>query len=211
MSPEQVRGRATDARSDIFSFGVILHEMLSGARPFRGDSAADTMSAILREDPPDLSVTNRTVSPALERVVRHCLEKSPEQRFQSVRDLAFDLEALSTAATQRVEAPPARGLRRLSRVGFPTMVGLAALLTGLLAGRFLLEPRPTSAVGYKRLTFRRGSVDSARFAPDGQTIVYAASWDGARQPQLFSTRKESPESLALALRDGPDAGSSFAS
>jgi len=80
MSPEQVRGKPADARSDIFSFGAILYEMLSGQRAFKGDSAADTMSAILKEDPPDLSVTNQNVSPGLERIVRHCLEKNPEQR-----------------------------------------------------------------------------------------------------------------------------------
>ncbi len=100
MSPEQVRGRPADARSDIFSFGAILYEMLSGKRAFHGDSAADTMSAILKEDPPDLSVTNQKISPGLERIVRHCLEKNPEQRFHSAHDLAFDLEALSgTSAT----------------------------------------------------------------------------------------------------------------
>jgi len=95
MSPEQVRGIALDPRSDIFSFGAILYEMLSGKRAFHGDTAADTMSAILKEDPPDLNETNRNVSPALERVVQHCLEKNPEQRFHSARDVAFDLETLS--------------------------------------------------------------------------------------------------------------------
>jgi serine/threonine protein kinase len=79
MSPEQVRGRPADARSDIFSFGAIFYEMLSGTRAFQGDSSADTMSAILREDPPDLSATNRSISPGLERIVRHCLEKNPER------------------------------------------------------------------------------------------------------------------------------------
>jgi Tol biopolymer transport system component len=202
MSPEQVRGQPADARSDIFSFGVILHEMLSGMRPFRGDSAADTMSAILREDPPELFATNRNVSPGLERVVRHCLEKSPEQRFHSAHDLAFDLEALSTASTPGAAVSPTSLRRRLPRGALPALVGLAALLLGLLAGWFLGKPSPAPPATYKRLTFRRGQVGSARFAPDGQTIVYAAWWDGAPQPQLFSTRNESPESLALALRDG---------
>jgi serine/threonine protein kinase len=95
MSPEQVRGRPADHRSGIFSFGAILYEMLSGRRAFRGESPADTMSAILSEDPPELSETNRTIPPALERVVNHCLEKNPEERFNSARDLAFAIEALS--------------------------------------------------------------------------------------------------------------------
>ena len=95
MSPEQVKGKPADQRSDIFSFGAILYEMLSGARAFHRDSAAETMSAILREEPPDLSATNKSVQPGLERIVRHCLEKNPEERFYSTRDVAFDLEALS--------------------------------------------------------------------------------------------------------------------
>src|SRR5438876_7175201 len=95
MSPEQIRGKGVDHRSDIFSFGAILYEMLSGRRAFHGESAADTMSAILNEDPPDLLSTNQNISPALERLVNHCLEKNPESRFHSASDLAFALEALS--------------------------------------------------------------------------------------------------------------------
>src|SRR5438552_4175300 len=98
MSPEQVKGRPVDHRSDIFSFGAILYEMLSGRRAFHGESAAETMSAILKEDPSDLSETNQNVSPALERLVNHCLEKDPEARFHSASDLAFALEALSGSA-----------------------------------------------------------------------------------------------------------------
>jgi len=95
MSPEQVRGKSADQRSDIFAFGAILHEMISGKRAFRGDTAADTMSAILKEEPPELSETGRPVPPGLERIVRHCLEKNPAERFHSARDLAFALEALT--------------------------------------------------------------------------------------------------------------------
>src|SRR5882724_961308 len=115
MSPEQVRGKAADSRSDIFAFGAILYEMLSGKRAFHGDSSADTMSSILKEDPPDLAETNRNVSPALERIVRHCLEKNPTERFQSARDVAFNLEALSDiSATSRsgVRAMPDEPTRR---------------------------------------------------------------------------------------------------
>src|SRR5689334_12847603 len=129
MSPEQVRGKPADARSDIFSFGAILYEMLAGRRAFHGDSAADTMSAILREDPPDLSVTNQSVPPGLERIVRHCLEKNPEQRFHSAHDVAFALEALSQTSTpqqSQISAGPSLRARRI-----PPLVWL---LAGLAAG-----------------------------------------------------------------------------
>ena len=92
MSPEQVRGQAADPRSDIFSFGAILYEMISGKRAFHGETSADTMSAILKEETPELSETARNVPAGLERIVRHCLEKNPSQRFHSAGDLAFDLE-----------------------------------------------------------------------------------------------------------------------
>src|SRR5712664_292536 len=123
MSPEQLKGQPADHRSDIFSFGAILYEMLSGKRALRGDSMAETMSAILREDPPDLSETNKAVSPALERVVRHCLEKNPAERFHSARDLAFAIESLSGAPTSSgqtmtdVTTAPERGeLAGMSRL-----------------------------------------------------------------------------------------------
>src|SRR5262245_33464792 len=108
MSPEQVRGKPVDHRSDIFSFGTILYEMLSGHRAFHGESAADTMSAILKEDPPELSDTNKSISPALERLVNHCLEKNPEARFHSARDVAFALEALSGSAAVANETTTAQ-------------------------------------------------------------------------------------------------------
>src|SRR5580704_3992395 len=89
MSPEQVRGANIDARSDLFSFGVVLYEMLSGRRAFRGETTADTISAILKDDPPELTAAGRDVPPILERIVQHCMEKDPAVRFQSARDIAF--------------------------------------------------------------------------------------------------------------------------
>src|SRR5438132_9700356 len=129
MSPEQVRGQAVDHRSDIFSFGAILYEMLSGRRAFHGESAADTMSAILKEDPPDLSDTNQNISPALERLVNHCLEKNPESRFHSASDLAFALEAISGssgASDQTMMATTSLPLRERIRKQLPLII--AALL-----------------------------------------------------------------------------------
>ena len=99
MSPEQVRGNAADHRSDIFGFGAILYEMLSGKRAFQKPSSAETMSAIVNEDPPAISQLAVSVPPALQRIVHRCLEKNPEQRFQSASDLAFALEALSDSGS----------------------------------------------------------------------------------------------------------------
>jgi serine/threonine protein kinase len=99
MSPEQVRGQATDHRSDIFSFGTILHEMITGRRAFRRETMAETMTAILKEEPEELSESNSNVSPSLERIVRRCLEKKPERRFHSAHDLGFALETLSAPAS----------------------------------------------------------------------------------------------------------------
>ncbi len=199
MSPEQIKAEAADPRSDIFALGVILYEMLSGQRPFKGDSAGETMAAILKEDPPDLSVTNQNVSPALERLVRHCLEKNPERRFQSARDLAYDLEALTWASGGAV-AQPARGPS--PRDWRKPLIAAALLGIGLLGGWLLHAVRQKpSAPSYSRLTFRRGTAYTARFAPDGQTIVYSAAWEG--QPaRIFATRAGSIESRTLSLPDG---------
>ena len=200
MSPEQVRGKPSDVRSDIFAFGAVLYEMLSGKRAFHGESAADTMSAILTKEPPDLSETSRAIAPGLERVVRHCLEKNPEERFHSAHDLAFDLQALSGESGSGTRLSAVAGVSARRRVPIAT-AGVAVLgamilaaAAGILLSRRATPPPPT----FKRLTFRRGLVWSARFAPDGQTIVYGAAWDGA-PIELFSTRSESPESRSLGL------------
>jgi serine/threonine protein kinase len=196
MSPEQVKGQAADHRSDIFSFGAILYEMLSGRRAFRGESAVETMSAILKEDPPDLSETNHHLSPGLERLVRHCLEKSPAQRFQSARDLAYDLEALSRVSDSRVAAVGAVSRARPSaRWLLAALAGVGALVVALV-----LVSRPTRSAPprFRQLTFRAGRLMGARFGPEGQSIFYSAVW-GTDPPRVFSVRPESPESSALNL------------
>ena len=201
MSPEQVRGKAADRRSDIFSFGSVLYEMLSGKKAFRGDSAADTMSAILKEDPPDLIASNRSIPPALERIVHHCLEKSPEQRFQSARDLAFDLESVSSVSTTSAARAFTRFRFRPTPSRAATLAAAVALGAGLLAGWLAFHAPPLELPRFKRLTYRRGPIWGARFAPDGHTIVCTASWGDARVPQLHSLRVESAESTRLNLPD----------
>src|SRR5579864_413793 len=144
MSPEQVRGKPADARSDIFAFGAILYEMLSGKRAFHGETAADTMSAILTKEPPELVDPHLNVPPALERIVRHCLEKNPAQRFHSISDVAFGLEVLTgissttTSGAQRVAPAP---IRR----GWLLPVGAAIALCVVLAAVYLAGQHSAAA------------------------------------------------------------------
>jgi serine/threonine protein kinase len=198
MSPEQIKGKPADARSDIFAFGAILYEMLSGKRAFHADSAGETMAAILKEDPPDLSVTNQNVSPGLERVVRHCLEKNPERRFHSAHDLAFDLEALSgTSGQSAVGSAKASGGRRWPWLA---LAGAAAIVAAFAAGRHLWKESAPSQPTFERITFRRGNLGAARFAPDGKSVVYGASWEG--QPiEIYTVRPGSPESTPLGYKN----------
>lgn len=199
MSPEQVRGEPADHRSDIFSFALVLYELLAGRRAFAAASAVETMNAILTQDPADLVQPDSAVPPALERVVRRCLEKSPEQRFQSARDLAFNLEALSSDSGSRSAPSPgpatsiSRTRSRALAVAGVVLLATAAAGAGFVAARRVAQPTlPT----FTRLTFRRGTVRSARFAPDGQTVVYSAAWQG--QPvELFSTLPGSSQPRAL--------------
>ncbi len=196
MSPEQVRAQPVDHRSDIFSFGAVLYEMLSGRRAFRGPSNVETMNAILEEDPPDLSGTNRHLPPGLERIVSHCLEKNPDERFQSARDIAFDLDQLSGSAAHPAVATEVGRVVPWRRV---VVAGGAALLVaglGYVAGRGRGAP---TVIAFRPITFQNGLVNDARFGPDGKTVVYQAQWPGA-EPGLYVTQPGSPESRSLGLR-----------
>ncbi len=198
MSPEQIKGKPADARSDIFSFGAILYEMLSGKRAFHADSAGETMAAILKEDPPDLSVTNQSISPGLERIVRHCLEKNPEQRFHSAHDLAFDLEALSGTSGQ--PSAGALAAAQTTRLPWIPIAATLGILAAFAAGHFLWRPAASSQPTYKRLTFRRGNLGAARFAPDGKSVVYGASWEGM-PIEIYTARPDGPESTPLGFKN----------
>jgi serine/threonine protein kinase len=132
MSPEQLRGQAVDNRSDLFSFGAVLYEMLSGVRAFAGDTPADTISAILGSDPPELTIGRGTISSGLERIVRHCLEKLPGRRFQCATDVAFALETVTV--TTELSAPTAQALDRRVRWSAPLALTVTAVVAALIGG-----------------------------------------------------------------------------
>jgi hypothetical protein len=202
MSPEQVKGQKTDQRSDLFSFGAIFHEMLSGSRLFHRGSAAETISAILREDPPDLSATNRSVQPGLERIVRHCLEKTPEERFYSARDIAFDLEALSSPSgaalvsdAARADAPSVHSSRRFVAAAVVAAALAGAALTWVTMRRTGPAPAPT----FRQLSFRRGVIWNARFGSDASSVLYSASWDGGENEVLLG-RSDGSDARPFGLK-----------
>lgn len=252
MSPEQVRGDQVDHRSDIFAFGAILYEMLSGARAFKRNSGIETLSAILKEEPPELLDIQPNIPAALDRLVRRCLEKNREQRIQTARDLAFNLETLSTMASgaptgahaadvvevPKIATPPApsasitavktaqlptaarpvparqptQNRPRPATLSKPKRRRVSPLLLTLLYlvsiggaafGGWYLAHRMSAASGetsFRRITFRRGEVRSARFTPDGDTIVYSAAWEG-KPSEIFVASRQSPEARPLGVTD----------
>lgn len=197
MSPEQLRGKPVDHRSDIFSVGAILYEMVAGRRAFRGETEVDTMTAVLREEPPELSPKQADVPETFRSVVRHCLEKEPESRFQSAKDLAFALETLAGTSGQKLIVPSGSRKKATRVVPWAVGAGLAAVAL-LLLGRQLHTQ--VEGPAYRRLTFEHGTVYSARFAPNGQSIVYSAAWNG-RPLQLYATVGDSLLPQPLAFTD----------
>ena len=203
MSPEQVRGLSVDYRTDIFSFGAIVYEMLSGRRAFAGATQADTMSAILGADPPEVTDTARPVPAILDRLVRRCLEKDPEERFQSARDVAFNLDAISTAGfgtggIAALDAPAVSA--RLPRAWVVVALALGLTVGAAVAWMAAMRTRPTlGAAAFQQVTFRRGTIRAARFSPDGDTVVYSSSWEGKPQ-ELYSARIGAIGERALGIQ-----------
>lgn len=223
MSPEQVRGQPVDHRSDIFSFGAVLHEMLVGKRAFAGETAADTMGAILKEEPPDLVSSARNLPPGLGRIVEHCLEKRPEERFQNARDLTFALESVSGASspdsgatTGGAPAPgmpdspaPAAGAGRLSwrrLVARPFVAGMVAfaILTaagiGVLVGLRTAARRIPPQRSFQQLTYQPLTVYTARYGLDNRTVFFSAT-RGATLPEIYSVNPEYPEPHPVGMRE----------
>jgi len=197
MSPEQVRGEPADQLSDIFSFGSILYEMISGQRAFKRNTGAETMTAILHEEPQELSSRIGVIAPALERIVRHCMEKQPKQRFQSARDIAFDLEsvsAISGATSVNATRATAKSSAQWIR---PAILAAAALAAGLILGLWLHPSAPELQPKLHRVTFSRLTILTARFTPDGN-LIYGASLDG-RQAELFFAQRGSVESRPIGM------------
>ena len=208
MAPEQVRGQQADHRSDVFAFGAVLYEMLSGQRAFRGATTADTMSAILKEDPPDLPAVDRHIPPALERVVDRCLEKSPSARFQSTHDLTFALEGLSSQSAAIAVPDTQVRARRFDRFAWPvagllglTAVGLAFFPVRrpsgpeLTAVRFELHPPPGT-----RFSFGAANPSQA-VSPDGRRLAFVAQRFGSPS-SLWVRELDSVEAHMLPGTDG---------
>ncbi|HJW72203.1 MAG TPA: WD40 repeat domain-containing serine/threonine protein kinase [Geothrix sp.] len=202
MSPEQARGERLDGRSDLFSLGTVLWEMLTGQRPFLGATPLDTLTAILKEDPPELDA-NLKIPPALVRILHSCLAKEPSGRFHSAHDLAFALESLETLSSSgggKVQFAPRAMTWRWFLL---PLFGAAAAFAWFGLARFRQWPpfKPKELPTFTRLTFHRGNLRAARFSPDGRSVMYSARWEG-RPEDVYLLNTVSLESRPLGLPPG---------
>jgi Tol biopolymer transport system component len=212
MAPEQVRGLPADYRADIFAFGCVLYEMLAGRRAFHRDSSADTMTAILKEEPPDLPIVDRHIPPALARIVDRSVEKSPAARFQSTRDLAFALEALSTFSGTNVGAAAASPARRMARFWILNAVlGVVAALSLAFAIRSVLRPVPRPETmrfvvsppeGWSLPLQMTGTAGSGALAvsPDGRHVAFVGQ--KGSESRIWIRSLDTLEARGLAATEG---------
>ena len=197
MAPEQVRGEAADPRTDIFAFGAVMYEMLSGQRAFRRDTPAETMTAVLREEPAELSNPAQPLSPALDRIVRRCLEKSPDQRFQSAKDLSFALSALSGSDTS------AARVATVSRKTSPWLwaVGAVALIA-VTAITWFLAKRPAKVETQQFAITVPGEITHIALSADGSMLAFISPDQNSGLPVLFIQRIGSPEATMVQGSEG---------
>lgn len=201
MSPEQIQGLPIDSRSDIFALGLVLYELAYGRRAFARPSALEMTMAILKEDPLMDPGSGRAVPTAVQRVIQRCLEKNPKERFHSARDIAYALEAVSAVSDERplfgplpLVRPPLPGRRTALLLGAAGLAGSYAAAFAL--GRRMRAEATRPPPRFRQLTFRRGVIENARFAPDGHTVVYGAAWEQSLL-SLYEVRSDLPHSRLL--------------
>jgi Tol biopolymer transport system component/predicted Ser/Thr protein kinase len=214
MSPEQLRGKELDGRTDLYSFGVVLYEMATGILPFRGETSAVITEAILNRTPTAANRLNPELPSKLEEAISKALEKDREMRCQTAAEMRADLKRIKRSidssrtgvmtegsdpvAVSGSKAGPPVVARRSFFWPLLAVCVLVALAAGLYAGKQLFSSAPLAPPTYRQLTFRRGSIRSARFAPDGQTILYSAAWQGS-PVDVFTARPEAPEARSMGL------------